>query len=153
MGTKQWNRIINLIRSKNVLPGGITDDDIKSAVYRAYKQWRFYQDSRIPLRKVIDMAVDGRLENSFFNEILENINRIPQFTSREKETNDDDELRSVRTRFERLPATEREAYMEQARRTLRPLYHANGDAVIFAALEFMVSEELKKFREKQINQP
>ena len=150
LGEKNWDRIISLIRSKNVLPQSITDDDIKTVVYRVYKRWRFYPDSSSSLRKVIEMAADGQLDNSFFNEIFENINRIPEFTHESEEQKDQEveELRSVRTRFDQLADFERESYLERARRILRPSFHNNPEAVLFAALELMLHDDTqKKFTE------
>jgi hypothetical protein len=71
-----WQKIIDLVRSKNVVPEVVSDEAIRNTVLDVYEYWDFY-----PKSDSFTGTFDERLKNpEFLNIVLARIDQIPKFT-------------------------------------------------------------------------
>jgi hypothetical protein len=141
-----WNEIVGLVRSKNVVPEGMTDADIKTIVREVYERWWFYPAFGAFTGVAHHRIGDRQADDWFLAKIIEAIKRMPECipAGEGREEAAENEIRAVRARFDSISESHRDGYLERARRILRPLFHNNHDAVFFTALELMVHDETMK---------
>jgi hypothetical protein len=134
-----WQKIIDLVRSKNVVPEGVSDETIRNTVLQVYGYRDFY-----PKSDSFAETFNERLKNpEFLNIVLARIDRIPEYTGGPSLS----EKASLRThldarfRFDSMPGPEQETYRGRAREVLPPIFYNDPEAVLFTALELMVHDE------------